>query len=136
MTNTSFDYKNFVQRKISNFTSLGANAVEQYADNYTAFSWWDGTPTANVTDTTTGVFVTGVTNGFRLTAPADAQPRQMNIYLGGYGMQSEFQAYLSDLSAPPYTDTSVSNVYGTSYLVYTVNYTAASAGQKARGESP
>ena len=130
VTNTSFDYKNLVQRKISNFTLLGTNAVEQYSDNYTAFSWWDGTPTANVTDTTTGVFVTGVTNGFRLTAPADAQPRQMNIYVGGYGMQSEFQAYLSDLSAPPYTDTSVSNVYGTSYLVYTVDYAAASAGQQ------
>ncbi|MDB6018595.1 MAG: hypothetical protein JWR19_3084 [Pedosphaera sp.] len=128
VTNTSFDYKNIVQRKISNFTVLGTNAIHRFADNYTSFSWSDGTPITDTNGTTTGVFITGVTNGFRLTAPADTQPRQLRVYVGGYGVQGQFQAYLSDLSAPPYMDTSVSNVYGNSYVVYTISYTAASPG--------
>src|SRR5206468_9494052 len=48
----------------------------------------------------------------------------------GYGVQGQFQAYLSDLSAPPYADQSVSNVYDNSYAVYTIGYTAASPGQQ------
>ncbi|MDE3066725.1 MAG: hypothetical protein KGJ60_04150 [Verrucomicrobiota bacterium] len=129
-TNTSFDYKSSVPRQIGNFTELGTNAVQQYSDNYTAFSWSDGAPTSAATNTATGVFVTGQTNGFLLTAPADLSPRQLRVYVGGYGAQGEFQAWLSDLSAPPFDDTSVSNVYGNSYAVYTINYTAASTNQQ------
>jgi len=36
------------------------------------------------------------------------------------------------LSAPPYTDTSVSSTYDNDYALYTLNYAAASAGQKLR----
>ncbi len=130
LTNTSFDCKSGVRRKISNFTALGTNAIQRYADNFTSFSWSDGTPTPTADATTTGVFITGLDNGFRLTAPADTQPRQLKVYVGGYGVQAEFQAYLSDLSAPPYLDTSISNVYGNSYVVYTINYSAGSTGQQ------
>jgi Bacterial Ig domain len=128
VTNTSFDHKEVAQQ-ISNFTALGTNAVQQYSDNFTAFSWSDGTPTLSATDTTTGVFITGETNGFRLTAPADTSARRLKIYVGGYGVQGEFQSFLSDLSAQPYTDTSVSNAFGNSYVVYTIDYSAASPGQ-------
>lgn len=126
----SFDYKYLVQRKISNFTPLGTNAVQNYADNYTAFSWNDGTPNSSAAGTPTGVAVTGIDNGFRLTVPADTEPRQLKIYVGGYGAQGEFQAYLSDLSAAPFVDSSVSSVYDNRYVVYTIQYTAASAGQE------
>jgi hypothetical protein len=130
VTAASFDYKALVQRKISNFVVRGTHAVENFGDNPTAFSWIDGTPTLSTNATTTGVFITGVTNGFMLTAPADMQPRHLNVYVGGYGAQGEFQAYLSDLSGPPYTDNSISNVYNTSSAVYTIDYSAASAGQQ------
>jgi Bacterial Ig domain len=131
VTNTSFDHKNLVPRQISNFTALGTKPVQQYSDNYTAFSWSDGAPTPSASSTTTGVFVTGETNGFLLTAPADPHPRQLRVYVGGYGVQGEFQAWLSDFSAPPFVDTSsVSNVYGNSYVVYSINYTAATTNQQ------
>lgn len=130
ITNTSFDYKNLVPRQISNFTELGTNPIQQLSDNYTAFSWSDGTPTPSASSTTTGVFVTGQNNGFMLTAPADQYPRQLTVYVGGYGVQGKFEAYLSDFSAPPLIDTaSVSNVYGDSYVAYTINYTAATNNQ-------
>lgn len=127
---TSFDVKSGVPRQISNFTELGSNAISNYSDNFTSFSWTDGTPTPSTNGTTTGIFVTGQTNGFMLTVPADTQQRQLRIYVGGYGVQADFQAYLSDLSAAPFGDTSVSNAFGNSYAVYTINYSAASAGQQ------
>ncbi len=131
ITNTSFDYKALVTRKISNFTALGTNEVQNYGDNFTGFSWSDGTPTPATNGTTTGVYITGLTNGFQLTAPADATPRRLNVYVGGYGGQGEFQAYLSDLSAPPYSDsTTISNVYNTTAAQYTIDYTAASTNQQ------
>jgi hypothetical protein len=129
ITNTSFNYKSLVTRKISNFTPLGSAPIQRYGDNYTAFSWSDGTPTPVTNGVTTGVYITGIGNGFQITAPADTTPRQLRVYVGGYGFQGEFQAWLSDLSAPPYADTSVSNEYGNSFIVYTLNYTAATAGQ-------
>lgn len=130
-TNTSFDHKNLVPRQISDFTELGTNAIQQYANNYTSFAWSDGTPTPNTGGTTTGVFVYGQTNGFQLTAPADGFPRQLTVYVGGYGVQGELQAWLSDFSAPPLIDTaSVNNVYGSSYVAYTINYTAAATNQQ------
>src|SRR5207247_7521822 len=44
-TNSLFDRKSGVPQRISNFTKLGTNTVQRYADNHTAFSWNDGTPT-------------------------------------------------------------------------------------------
>jgi hypothetical protein len=130
VTNTSFDCKGSVTRKISNFTALGTNTVVQYSDNPLAFAWADGTPTLAVGSTTTGVYITGVTNGFRITAPADTTPRQLNVYVGNYGSQAEFQAWLTDFSAPAYGDTSLSNLFGFSEAVYTINYASATAGQQ------
>jgi len=129
VNSTSFDYKGAVPRQISNFTKLGTNSVKRYSDNYTAFAWSDGTPTTDSFGTTTGVYVNGLTNGFSLTAPADTNARTLRVYLGGYGSEVSFTSWLSDLSAAPYTDSSISNVYGSDYLVYTLNYAAASAGQ-------
>jgi hypothetical protein len=127
-TNSSFDYKLGVLRQISDFTPLGTNAVQRYTDNFTAFSWTNGTPTLSCTGTTTGVFITGVTNGFSLTAPADTNARTLRVYIGCFAAEGNFEAYLSDLSARPYIDSSVSS-YGNDYAVYTLAYTAASAGQ-------
>jgi len=129
-TNGGFDYRADVPRQISNFTALGTNTVQPYADNFTAFSWSNGTPTLTSTGTTTGVFITGVTNGFSLSAPADTNSRTLRVYVGCYGAQGLFEAYLSDLSAAPYIDSSVSSTYGNDYAVYALNYAAASAGQR------
>jgi hypothetical protein len=125
----SFNHKAGIPQQISNFTKVGSRDAQQYADNYTAYSWSDGTPTAGTNDTRTGVFMYGLNNGFMLSAPADTNSRTLKVYVGLYGAQGDFQAYLSDFSAPAYTDTSLSNVFGNAYAVYTLAYAAASAGQ-------
>jgi len=128
-TNGILDRKAGVEMQISDYTPIGNGTVERYADNYTSFSWSDGTPTASVAGTKTGVFIPGVTNGFELTLPADTTSRTVKLYLGLYAAKGLFQAWLSDFSAKVYADTSLSNTLGNSYAAYTLNYSAASAGQ-------
>jgi len=70
-----------------------------------------------------------VTNGFQIQAPADTTARRLKVYVGLYGARGNFQAYLSDFSARAYTDTTLINVFDNSYAVYTLDYSAASAGQ-------
>jgi len=123
------DRKANVVQQIGDFTKIGANAVQRYADNYTGYSWIDGTPTASTNDTTTGVFTTGVTNGFELTVPADTTLRTLKVYAGLYRAQGNFQAWLSDFSAASYAAATLSNAVGNAYAVYTLTYAAASSGQ-------
>ena len=126
---TSFDHKSGVGQSISDFTVLGFHPVMQYSNNYTRFSWSDGTPVQTANGTPTGVFIIGQNSGFHLTVPADTTPRRLKLYVGGYGMQANFQAWLSDFSAAAYTDCSVSNVFDDDYAVYTLDYAAAKAGE-------
>ena len=128
-TNGGLDRKAGVVQQLGDYTTIGANSVDRYADNYTGFSWTDGTPTANATNTTTGVFIPGLTNGFELSAPADTATRTLKIYVGLYAAKGHLQVWLSDFSARAYTDTSLSNFFGNAYAAYTLNYAAASAGQ-------
>jgi hypothetical protein len=109
---------------------LGTNALEFYDNNFTAFNWTDGLPTPSASGVANGVFITGVTNGFQITAPADPTPRQLKVYVGLYGATSTMQAYLSDFSAMAYRDASLTNVFGNSYAVYTFDYAAAGPGQQ------
>jgi hypothetical protein len=129
ITNTTFNHKDGVPQQVSNFTKIGDNEVQRLDDNYTGYSWTDGTPTISATGSKTGVFITGVANGFSLSLPADTTTRTVKVYVGLYGAQGNFQAYLSDFSAPAYTDTSLENVFGNSYAVHTLSYTAASSGK-------
>lgn len=128
LTNTSVDRKSGVAPELNTYSAIGTAPIQNYGDNYTSFSWTDGTPIL-ATNTTTGVFVGGSKNGFQLDLPADPIPRTARIYVGLYGAQAAFEAYLSDLSAPPYTDSSLSNEFGNAYGVYTLTYASASPGQ-------
>ncbi len=130
-SSNSFDHKAGVSPQISNFTRIGTNDTQRLQDNISAFTWSDGDPTASANGTSTGVFTYGLTNGFRLSAPADTNARTLKVYVGLYGGEGKFQAYLTDHSAPAYTDTSLSGltVYDSAYTNYTLDYTAASSGQ-------
>jgi hypothetical protein len=125
----SFNHKAGASQNISDFTVVGSQAVMRYSNNFTRYSWSDGTPVVQATDSPTGVYIVGQDSGFVLTSPADTTARRLKLYVGGYGMQASFQAWLSDFSAPAYSDNSVSNVFNDSYAVYTLDYAAGSAGQ-------
>ncbi len=127
--NLSFNHKAGIVQQISELSPVGTNLVERLTDNATACSWSDGTPVSAVLNTTTGVFRRGTDNGFELHAPADTALRRLKVYVGLYGAQGNFQAYLSDFSTKAFTDTSLSNFFDNTYAVYTLDYSAASSGQ-------
>jgi hypothetical protein len=130
LTASSFDYKATGNFQIRDVTPIGSNAVARYDDNFTAFSWSDGVPLTATNGSTTGIYVTGLGNGFEISAPADTNQRTLKVYVGLYGAQANFDAFLSDFSGRAYTDTSLSNVFGNRYVVYTIDYAAASSGQR------
>jgi hypothetical protein len=127
---SNFNHKVSGGGQISDVTPIGTNALRQYYDNRTAFSWSDGTPVPSVTSSNVGVFVFGARNGFEISAPADTNERTLRIYVGLYGSQGNFQSWLSDFSALAFTDTTLSNAFGNSYAVYTLTYRAATNGQR------
>src|SRR5947208_2374787 len=115
-TETSLDRKAGVVEQISDFTVLdspsGSASVYQFADNANGYSWSDGTPTAVVTNTTTGVWAYGtplIGSGFQITAAADTSVRTLKVYVGAFGARGKFEAFLSDGSAGGYTNTSLFN---------------------------
>lgn len=130
-TNTSINRKAGVPAQISNFTPLGTANDRRYSDNYTAYSWSDGTPTAATDSTRTGLFRTNLSSGFQLTLPADTTTRTLRLYVGAYAARGRLLAYLSDFSARPYIDNSVFDTsWDNEYAVYSIAYTAASPGQQ------
>ena len=129
ISSESFDQKQGVTQLIGDLARIGPNTVQQYSNNYTRYSWSDGTPTASASSTPTGVYMTGYTNGFQVRVWADTTLRRLKLYAGLFGARGNFQAFLSDGSAKAFTDTSLENVFGDSYVVYTLDYAAASADQ-------
>ncbi|MBV8828636.1 MAG: hypothetical protein JO108_05360, partial [Acidobacteriaceae bacterium] len=127
---TSFDHKTSGNTQISNYTIVGTGPVNNYTDNPVGFTWTDGTPTASATNSTTGAYISGVNNGFQLTAPADQTTRTLTVYVGVWQSQGKMVAHLSDGSAADYVDSSLSNSTGTALGLYTFTYHAGSSGQK------
>jgi hypothetical protein len=124
-----FDRKSGVTQQISNYTVIGTSQIFWLGDNPTGFSWSDGTPTLNASNVHTGVFATGVGNGFQFTVPADTSLKTLRINLGLWRARGTFEASLSDGSSPSYIDTSLNNELGTSNGVYTISFSSASPGQ-------
>jgi len=110
-------------------TLLGNPTPAQFSNNYTSFAWSDGHPVASESGTPTGIYVTGFTNGFKITAPADTVSRTLRVYVGLYGAAGTLQAFLSDGSAAAYSDASLNEIYDNGYAMHTIEYQAASAEQ-------
>jgi len=84
---------------------------------------------ATANHTTTGVFVSGLDDGFVWTLPADRVVRQLRVYVGLYGARGRFEASLSDFSGAPFVDESLVGPFSNAYRVYTVRYAASMPGQ-------
>ncbi len=126
---TSFDHKSGVPTFFQTFLKLGTNIVTA-TDDSTAWSWIGGTPSLNASNSMTGVFIGGYTNGFELQLPASTNLRTAKIYVGLASARGRLQAFLNDSSAPAFTDTSLASFYGNSSGAFTFNYAAGSNNQK------
>ncbi|HTS21077.1 MAG TPA: hypothetical protein VMN79_04630, partial [Casimicrobiaceae bacterium] len=121
-----YDGKITGNAQISDFAFLGS-AATTYSDSR-ALAWNDGTPTL-CGASTQGVSVSGTSNGFLITAPADAATRTLKLYVGGSNSRGMLTAHLSDASAADFVDTGFSST-GQYDAVYTLSYHAASDGEQ------
>jgi hypothetical protein len=126
---SSFNHKSVMTQQISNYTRLGTGTIQRYTNNPNLYSWSGGTPTASAANIDTGLWVIGVNNGYQITIPADTSTRTLKVYVGVCFTRGQFEASLSDGSAPVYIDTSLVNPSATSNRVYTLSYRAGSSGQ-------
>jgi hypothetical protein len=112
--------------KISNAIGVGAG-LSYYGGNPVTFTWTNGAPNSAATAEANGIYVqAGTGTGLSFTVPAGTTPRTLTIYVSTYNCNGMLTATLSDGSAAPYVDTSLS---GSSQGEYTITYNAASAGQ-------
>ncbi len=125
---TSYNHKAGVTPQISNYSIVGGGSAARYTNNAIGYTWTDGTPTATATATTTGIYISGQNQGFRITLPADTTVRTVTLNVGLWNAQGKMVAHLSDSSAPDYTDTSLSNA-GVALGTYTFTYSAGTVGQ-------
>src|SRR6266699_1163047 len=121
--------KNGVPAQISDVSLIGANGFAQYTTNLLGYTWTNGTPVPNATNTTTGLAVTGMSNGFAITVVAGTTEERLKVFVGATSAQGQFQATLSDLSAPDFIDNSLDSPGETINGVYTIHFAAASINQ-------
>ncbi|MEQ1762822.1 MAG: peptidoglycan DD-metalloendopeptidase family protein [Pyrinomonadaceae bacterium] len=126
---SGFNHKVTATQQISDYSVIGTGSIQRYTNNTNSYSWSGGTPTSAANNTTTGVYVIGLNNGFQLTVPADTTQRTLKVYVGLWAAGGKLEASLSDNSSPAYTDTSLINTSDTANGIYTLNYQAASNGQ-------
>ena len=122
-----YDGKTSGNAQISDFTFLG-EVPSTYSNDPRIMTWNDGTPTL-CASSAGGVSVTGTSNGFLTTVPADTAIRTLELYVGGSISRGMLTAHLSDGSAPDFVDTGLSST-GQYDGVYTLNYHAASDGEQ------
>jgi len=129
-TLTSFNRKASTPQQISDCSLIGSVSPLRYSDNAVSFSWSDGTPTTAGSGST-GLFVSEFGNGFGLTVPADTNEKVLRLYVSAWRTTGRLEATLSDGSASPFVDRSISSgiLTGAVYGVYSIRYKAASNGQ-------
>ena len=124
--------------KIGALADIGTGYRDATVGEGMSVKWSDGSPTARVDDSHSGLWLNGVGHGYRFTAPAGVQEHVLRVYVGGIeGAGCTLTAHLSDSSAPDYVsptfDGNLSNpwspVPGGFSGVYTLRYRAAGPGQ-------
>ena len=91
-TESSIDRKFGGTGMISDYSILGTGVVNayQYSDNYSGYTWYDGSPDIAVTNTTTGVWAYQayppelLGSGFQFTAPADTNWKTLQVFVGAF----------------------------------------------------
>ncbi len=115
-----------VTAQLSTYTAVGT--AHTYNNDLRGLGWTDGNPTATETADTNGLYVSGVKNGFKLTAPAGTTTQTLTVYVGGWNSGGTLTATLSDGSAANFVATTAT-ANGQYDETFTLTYAAASAGQ-------
>jgi hypothetical protein len=119
------DRKAGVTAQLSNYSIVGFGPATSYGNDLRSLSWSDGSPTSSSLVNTTGLFISGVGQGFSFSAPADGTARTLTVHVGGWFSSGTLTAHLTDGSAPDFTNVT-SMAFGQFDQNYTLTYQSAS----------
>ncbi len=128
----SFNRKRNVIPQIGNYRKVGTGSIYRYANSPTAYRWTDGAPFPAVSDSSTGIYITGLDNGFQLTVPADPVPRTLKVYVGVWRSMGRFEAVLDEPGVPPFVDESFGHPTSESNAVGAFDFRARGPGRTLR----
>jgi hypothetical protein len=127
---TDIDRKVGGNAQIGDFAVVGSGTPVLYTDNIVGYNWSDGMPHLTSGGAqTSGIYLAKLNSGFRLTIPADANKRTLNVFVGGYHSTGRLTALLSDASAPDVSDDLHGNPTGKYTTQYTIDFAALTSGQ-------
>lgn len=87
------------------------------------FGWSNGTPTASVSRITSCIYVTGLNNGFTISAPASTSTRTLYVYVGVYKGKGQLTSWI--IGGPSYANASLdmrTDPNLADNAVYTIHY--------------
>jgi hypothetical protein len=102
-TSAAFDQKAGVPSLIGDYVSIGTGSINTFGNTPGVFTWTDGTPTPTSRNTS-GLYHSGIGNGFELDVAAAQTNRLLHVYVGSWNSNLHLEAALSDDSAPPFVD--------------------------------
>lgn len=129
------EFKVGVQSQISDVIPIG-NQIARPRWGGLSVTFTDGTPMPDssiICDPSAGctseAAIFGIGNGLQITVPADQTERTLTLYGGVEEAAATLTAYLSDGSAAPVKDATLSNENDADARAFRLVYRAASAGQ-------
>lgn len=108
---------------------VGTGSVHRYTNSPTSYSWTEGAPALSARETSTGIYITGLQQGFQVTVPADTTPRTLKVYVGVWRSVGRFEAFLNEPGVPPFVDESFGHPTSEANAVGTVDFQAAGPGR-------
>ena len=124
---SSVDRKQAGTGEISALTLTGGGSANRNTAFSVSLNWSDGSPTASVSATKTGLRRFGVGTGFELSVPADTAVRTLHLVLGIKNGTGRLTAELSDSSAAPLS-VDLTSASGKAGHLVSIDFSAAGSG--------
>jgi len=124
----SVNEKNNGASVISGITPIG-DVLKQYTDTRSIYAWTDGTPIASISGVTTGVYVSGLNNGYSFTATADTTVRRLVVHIAGFRSETQITVTMSGINAPPPYTVSFEDFAGPHDRELTLDYLSQDDGE-------
>ena len=116
-------------RRIGQVQTYSPALTVQETNFFSTISWSDGVPVAVEPGTRTGIYVTGLTNGFILQVGAASTERSLSSCTPASTAHGEYCRHFSDGSAPMWVESSLNSIYDSPARVFTIDFASQNPGQ-------
>jgi len=109
-------------------TVIGSSTPILYTNDPTTYSWSDGEPSRTITRTPTGIYVSGIGRGFKITVPAQTTRQTLRLYFGLFQSSGNVTVTLSSTPGT-YTKTIEDPATAITNVCFVIDFAASSSGE-------